>query len=46
VGSETAVAVMSGVRDGSQTARLNVYFTEKVLYGLGEIKEELKLRCC
>ena len=37
---------MGEVGDGRQTARLNVGFTEKMLYGLGKIQEELKLRCC
>ncbi len=38
------MAVMSGVSGGDQIVRLTVYFSEKMLDGLGKIQEELKLR--
>ena len=38
------MTAMAGVRDGNQTVRLTVRFGEKMLDGLREIKEKLKLR--
>ncbi len=46
MGSETAVAIMGEVDDANQIARLTVCFSEKMLDGLGEIQEDLKLRYC
>ena len=40
------MAVMGGVGGKNQIASLTVGFSEKMLDGLGEVQEELKLRCC
>ena len=38
------MAVMGGVGEGNQIASVTVCFSEKMLDGLGEIQEEVKLR--